>query len=201
MEAEKDKAIERQGNRETGREGEKARPKQNTEKSDPPTPSSPGIKPAPKKAKKKTSGLSLKSISEKKQYEKKQKREHEEKELHEDFSEEQIDEAWKAYIKRLKKRGRKILASILKTDTPKVEGTTIHIELPNETMKKELEREQRALLRFIKAEIQNTDINLNINVNREATKNYAFTPREKYEKLKEKNPLVEELRKTFDLDI
>ena len=32
-------------------------------------------------------------------------------------------------------------------------------------------------------------------------KRYAYTPREKFDKLKEKNPLIEKLRKEFDLDV
>jgi DNA polymerase-3 subunit gamma/tau len=30
---------------------------------------------------------------------------------------------------------------------------------------------------------------------------YAFTPEEKYEKIREKNPAVDLLRRTFDLDL
>lgn len=78
---------------------------------------------------------------------------------------------------------------------------TIHFELPNDTMKQELEREQRGLLGFIKQKIKNTDISLELHVNKEAEKKYAFTPKERYEKLKEKNPLIEKLKNTFDLDI
>ena len=40
-----------------------------------------------------------------------------------------------------------------------------------------------------------------IKVNEELEKQYAYTPMEKYEKLKEKNPHIDLLRKTFDLDI
>jgi DNA polymerase-3 subunit gamma/tau len=47
----------------------------------------------------------------------------------------------------------------------------------------------------------NFDLHLDIKVNEEIAKKYAFTPQEKYEKLKEKNPNIELLRKTFGLDI
>lgn len=68
-------------------------------------------------------------------------------------------------------------------------------------MKTEVEREKGPLMSFIKKEIKNTDITLEIKVDKEAAKQYAFTPIEKYNKLKEKNPLVEKLKNTFDLDI
>jgi DNA polymerase-3 subunit gamma/tau len=102
----------------------------------------------------------------------------------------------------LKKQGAKILASILETDLPKLqEKNRIVIELPNETMKINLEREQNKLMSYLKQKLQNTEVRLIINVNEQSAKKYAFTPIEKYNKLKEKNPLIEKLRSTFDLDV
>ena len=54
---------------------------------------------------------------------------------------------------------------------------------------------------YLRKNLNNYDINLDITVNEEMEKKYAYTPIEKYEKLKEKNPNLELLRKTFDLDI
>ena len=152
---------------------------------------------------KKPSGLSLKSIGQKKEHEQKQKEKQAlpTEELTEAFTEEQIQEAWAEYVKKLSKRGKKILASIVDTDKPTLVGKTIHVELPNDTMKIELKKAQGNLMNFIKKKIQNTTIELEIDVNEKATKKYAFTTRDKFEKLKEKNPLIDKLRTTFDLDI
>lgn len=143
----------------------------------------------------------MKSISTKRKHKAEQKKKNTVHESHEEFNEDQVITAWNTYIKTLKKKGRKILASILASDKPKVEGTVLKIELPNDTMKVEVEREQGHLMSFIKRKIKNTDITLEIIVNKEAAKEYAFTPLEKYNKLKEKNPLVEKLKDTFDLDV
>ena len=124
-----------------------------------------------------------------------------EEELSEDFTEEQVQEAWKDYVKKLTKKGKKILASIVDTDKPTLVGNVIHIELPNDTMRIELQKSQGELLKFIKRKIKNTSIQLEIDVNEQVQKKYAFTTREKFEKLKEKNPLIDKLRTTFDLDI
>ena len=86
-------------------------------------------------------------------------------------------------------------------DTPKLIDTTIHLEFPNATNKVELERNQLDLLFFIRKTLNNFDINLSITVNEEIEKQYAYTPFEKFEKLKEKNKNIDVLRKTFDLDI
>ena len=67
-------------------------------------------------------------------------------------------------------------------------------------MKKEIEREQGPLLAYLKDKLQNYSIELEIHVNEEIAKKFAFTPQEKYEKLREKNPAIDLLRKEFDLD-
>jgi len=101
----------------------------------------------------------------------------------------------------MQKDGKHNLASIRAIDTPKVKGTTVHLEFPNETNKIELERQQYELMGFLRKSLNNFDINLSITVNEAVSKKYAYTPRDKFEKLKEKNAAIEALRKTFDLDI
>ncbi len=152
---------------------------------------------------KKVSGLSLKSIQKKKEIEAKQQEHQVSKkvELNENFNETQLQAAWDDYVHRLKNRGEKILASILQTDLPKLEDRDIILELPNETMKIDLEREKNKLMGYLKSKLQNTHINLVIKVVESKTKKFAFTPIEKYNKLKEKNPLLDKLRSTFDLDV
>ena len=117
------------------------------------------------------------------------------------FSEEEMQKHWNDYVRKLEKKGKKILASNLQTDIPRLKNdTTIWLEFPNGTMKKEVEREQGPLLQYLKENLQNHSIELKISVNEESAKKYAFTPEEKYQKLKEKNPAIEILRKEFDLD-
>ena len=152
---------------------------------------------------KKISGLSLKSIQQKKALEA-QKREakiEEEVVKNGKFTEEQMQAAWQEYTEEQNEKGEKILASIMQTDTPALMGKNICVELPNETMKLELEKVQYHLMGFLKEKLQNTHIQLKVTVNEKAEKKFAFTPIEKFEKLREKNPLIEKLRSTFDLDI
>jgi DNA polymerase-3 subunit gamma/tau len=105
-------------------------------------------------------------------------------------------------VEKISKKGEKIMASLLSTDVPKLKNdTTICIELPNDTMRIEIERAQYPLLEFVRAELNNYDVSLAIEVNEMTEKKYAFTTRDKYEKLKEINPLVERLRRDFDLEI
>ncbi|UGU15343.1 DNA polymerase III subunit gamma/tau [Sinomicrobium kalidii] len=154
--------------------------------------------------KKHVSGLSLSSIKAKKELEK-NKKEHEvdESELpRESFTEKDMQKAWDSYIKLMDNKGKKIIGSNLSTDRPKLKNNnTIWIELPNDTMKKEVEREQFPLMEYLKRKLKNHFINLQITVNETAEQKYAFTPQEKYAKLRETNPRIDILRKEFDLDI
>jgi DNA polymerase-3 subunit gamma/tau len=153
----------------------------------------------------KVSGLSLSSIRAKKMYEaqRKLRQPRSEEDLPSDpISEDALLKHWQAFTSRMEKKGRKILASSLATDTPKLEKDhIICIELPNSTMKKEVEREQQELMTFLKKSLNNYKLLLKITVNEEAARQYAFTPEEKYQKLKEKNPAIDLLRETFDLDL
>ena len=73
--------------------------------------------------------------------------------------------------------------------------------LPNTLMRDELESAKPALLKYIREKLNNFKVDLVIDVNEEETKKYAYTPQEKYEKLKDKNSAIELLKKTFDLDL
>jgi len=150
-----------------------------------------------------TSGLSLKSIKAKKEHQIRQMDVVIDEDLlpKEPFTEEDFIKSWKDYISDLQNNGKKIMASILEMNTPKLNETTICLEFPNETLKVELERAQFPLMEFLRKSLNNYDIKLDISVNEEASKQYAFTTKEKYEKLKEKNPNIELLKKTFGLDI
>ncbi|SKB57443.1 DNA polymerase III subunit gamma/tau [Maribacter arcticus] len=153
---------------------------------------------------KRVSGLSISSLNAKKQHELNKI----EVVIDEDnlpknsFTEEELRKHWAEFVESIDQKGQKILASNLNTDIPKLkEDFNIHIELPNGTMKKEIEREQFELMEYLRAKLNNHFIQLIISVNEATAKKFAFTPEEKYEKLREKNPVIDLLRTEFDLDL
>ncbi|MFV9551136.1 DNA polymerase III subunit gamma/tau [Algibacter sp. PT7-4] len=156
-----------------------------------------------KQGAKRQSGLSLKSIKAKKEHQIKQMEVvvDEENLPKEPFTESDFIKVWNTYTEKLVSDGKHNLASILSIDVPKVKGTIAHLEFPNATNKVELERQQFDLLGYIRKSLSNYDISLSITVNEVMEKKYAYTPQDKFEKLKEKNPNIDLLRKTFDLDV
>ena len=152
---------------------------------------------------KRISALSLKSIQRKQQLEEElvaNKSKH--KELPNNiFSEEDMVVAWNDYSKKIEKEGKFNLYSHLSMGVPKLEGSIIHLEFPNHTIKVEVESAKNSLLNYLRKSLNNFEIDLEIEVNESEVKRYAYTPREKYEKLNEINPKLDQLRKEFDLDI
>lgn len=153
---------------------------------------------------KRVSGLSLSSLKAKKEHQLNKKEEviDESKLPKEAFTEEAMQKHWADFVQKIENDGRKILASNLNTDIPKLKDPiTIWIEMPNSTMKKEIEREQFDLMEYLRLHLKNHFIKLQITVNEATAKKFAFTPEEKYEKLRQKNPAIDLLRKEFDLDL
>ncbi|NAS12098.1 DNA polymerase III subunit gamma/tau [Poritiphilus flavus] len=166
--------------------------------------SEPIAKPKIKEREKRVSGLSISSLKAKKAHQENKREEVLDPEQlpRESFTEEEMQKHWTHFVRKLEKEGKKILASSLSTDVPKLtEDEVLAIELPNGTMKKEIEREKADLLQYLKENLQNHFIRLKITVNEESAKKFAYTPEEKYEKLREKNPAIDILRKEFDLDL
>jgi len=118
------------------------------------------------------------------------------------FNQEELEASWKKYYFKLQGLGEKNIASIILAGIPKLtENFVIILTLPNTLMKSQLEKGKHSLLGFLREQLNNYGISITINVNETIEKKFAYTPQEKYEKLKEKNPLIEKLKNTFGLDL
>lgn len=151
----------------------------------------------------KPSGLSLKGLRHKKELKAEQERQKKEVEhKDESFSETDLQAAWKSYRDQLEGKGLKILSSTIGMCQPKVEGNNISIEVANDTMRVEIMQAQGELMAFLKERLQNTFLELHININYTEVEKakYVYTDKEKYNKLKEINPVIDNLRHKLDLD-
>ena len=167
-------------------------------------PSKPIAPPVLSGVKRESSGLSLKSIQKKKEHQIKQMDVQIKKEdlPSDSFNEEQMLAFWNTYVEMLENKGKYNLAAILKIDTPKLaKNYTIKLEFPNSTNKIEVERQQFDILQFLRKSLNNYEISLDISVNETLEKKYAYTAEDKYKKLIEKNPALDTLKQTFNLDL
>lgn len=117
------------------------------------------------------------------------------------FTETDMLLVWNKFADRLANNGKMLMATYMKMNDPIVNGTNIALELPNESTKEEFLSGANELLGYLRGKLHNHDITIEVTVNEITEKKYAFTPDEKYEKLKEINPNLELLRKLFDLDV
>ncbi len=117
------------------------------------------------------------------------------------FSTEKVQDLWKIYINNLHKKGEKLLASLMGSCNPIANRNTLALVLPNKLMKVDLEKAKPKILRFLREELQNFQVDFDIQVNEEIEKKFAYTPQEKYAYLKDKNQLISVLKNKFDLDL
>lgn len=152
---------------------------------------------------KRVSALSLKSIQQKQrlQQELVANQPSQDNLPEEQFSEKEMQKAWKDYTAIVEEEGKFNLLSHLTMGLPKLENDRIQLSFPNHTIKTEVERAKFQLLEFLRSRLQNYSIDLEITVDEKAEKKFVYSSRDKFEKMREKNPALEKLRTEFDLDI
>ena len=120
----------------------------------------------------------------------------------ETVGQESLETAWKALSSKLEADGEYNLAALLKLDSPRLKNKVeIHLNFPNKTNKLELESEKGKVIGALADELKNDLLQFVIHVSQEEQQNYVYTPRDKYEQLVKINPLVDDIRKEFDLDL
>lgn len=119
------------------------------------------------------------------------------------FSETDMKLLWNKFAQRLNDSGKKIMATYMQINDPVLDadGVTIKLELPNEGSKAQFDGEKLELVGYLRGKLHNHDVMVHTHVNEEVSSRHAFTPEEKFEKLKALNPALETLRKLFDLDV
>ena len=121
------------------------------------------------------------------------------------LSPENLEQFWKEYFAKVTSPS---LKNVAKNAQLTIEGTDKIFVTVNSTMAKGLIQEELELMGFLRDKLQHEKIIIEIKI--DTTKapidtkpkpTKLSTPKEKYEKMKEINPLVEELRVKFDLKL
>ena len=148
------------------------------------------------------SSYSLASIRKKKEWEQQQKPA-ETKELPNDpFTQKQLEHYWNKWQEQKINNREQNLASLFQLSQPKiVEPNSIEYTVPSALNKVELEREFVYFLPYIREGLNNYSIQIKVLVKETEEKNFIYTTEEKYNRLREINPSIDELRKKLDLDI
>lgn len=116
------------------------------------------------------------------------------------FTSEDFLSKWNYFTNQTSEKGFKLMASYMQMGNPIVDGSKISIQLPNDSSKNDFMTNSLDLLSFLRQKLNNHEITIEVIVVETERTKIAFTPNDKYERLKELNPNIELLRQLFELD-
>ena len=116
-----------------------------------------------------------------------------------------VKEVWSKFVENQREDGKINLVASLSMCEIKLEGKVVIFDIVNELQDEQLNSERADLLYFLRKNLQCADLELAIDKKKitegsEAPKVF-LNDKEKYVKMAEKNPSLEELRKKLDLDL
>lgn len=122
--------------------------------------------------------------------------------LSETFSQEDLIKAWEHFCEKAGKEKRIGLHTAMNAaDVHIGENNVVEITVSSSPAAHELEQNMLDILAFLKKTLRNTIITHRVTINESVREHLPYTPREKYEYLRLKNPLLEKMRNELDLNI
>lgn len=113
-----------------------------------------------------------------------------------------LQESWKQFADFLKTKNKINLATTLTSHEPEMEtDETILFRVMNQVQEDDINAIRTDLLVFVREKMKKPDLQLKILVDKTDTGRKPYTGEEKYQRLAEKNPLLDKLRQQFHLDI
>ncbi|MCB0397327.1 MAG: DNA polymerase III subunit gamma/tau [Flavobacteriales bacterium] len=118
------------------------------------------------------------------------------------FSEEDLAKHWKDFAEQAKANGKRNLGATMLKRLPDIKDSqTIHLMLDNRALEEILEVEKSDILRYLREKLALSALMLTTEVKIDAPDETPYTPRDKFEKMAEKNPNINKLKQQLDLDI
>ncbi|MDR3128986.1 MAG: DNA polymerase III subunit gamma/tau [Tannerellaceae bacterium] len=120
--------------------------------------------------------------------------------LRQPFTEEDLHTHWLAYAETIKKKVH--LYNTMTSCKPVLgEDSTFDVTVPNPGLQDELAVDSGEILSYLREKLKNAGVMMRVKVNEESTNRIAVTAAEKYEYLRNINPLVDELKKNLQLTL
>lgn len=118
-----------------------------------------------------------------------------------EVSQESVLVSWENYTKQMTESGARNMVALLQLDQPRLKNKTeIHLTVPNDTNRVELEKHSGALLTYLRNTLKNDHIKLSLHVDAKEDKKFVYTAEDKYNELLQKNPIIETFKKKFNLE-
>ncbi|TAH44134.1 MAG: DNA polymerase III subunit gamma/tau [Bacteroidetes bacterium] len=119
------------------------------------------------------------------------------------YTDQELINAWNDFASLLQTQGRLTLHAALIKRTPELsENFTVRFKVDSGAVEKDLNEIKPDLLSFIRKKLSNYSVQVIVEVILgDDTGQIPYTPSEKFKKLAEKNPLLNEMKNQFDLEI
>lgn len=122
-----------------------------------------------------------------------------------DFTEEEFKECWKKLAEKVSlsdDQGKSMVYAALTTHEPALgENNQVLVKVDNKSQMEEVMEKRTELHEFLRNELQNGSVEIQLEVIKNKKEKKAYTQEEKFQVMIEKNPLLLELKKKLDLDI
>ena len=116
-------------------------------------------------------------------------------------TQELLEQHWNNYAKKMTVSGSRNMVALLGLDIPRLKNKNeIHLIVQNDTNKLELEKNSKALLQYLREHLRNDHISLQVHVDTKEEKKFVYTNKDKYEELRKKNPIIDDFKKSFNLE-
>jgi DNA polymerase-3 subunit gamma/tau len=120
----------------------------------------------------------------------------------ENFTQEQLENAWLKYSNELKAKGKANLGLALSTKMPVLkEHFKVEFAINNKALEEAINEDKMNFLGFLRNELSNFSIQLELTMAQTEDKANLYTATDRYKRLAEKNPAINKFRQAFDLDI
>lgn len=116
------------------------------------------------------------------------------------FTAEKYAEVIKSFKAILKEKGKDSLATIFEV-IPEISEEKINLLIENKALEDEFLSQKSDFLTYIRKELSNYNVQVVTEVNKDVKLKKAYTPQEKFNKMSEKNPFLNELVKKLDMDV
>jgi hypothetical protein len=118
-----------------------------------------------------------------------------------DYDEDSVKVAWSALVEDQKSKNKMGLAATLATGEWSFSDATIKLTVANQVQYDELKECATQLLHFVRTEVGNGSIALEVEVSEVEAAVEFLTPKDRYQSWVEENPALETMRRRLDLDL
>jgi DNA polymerase-3 subunit gamma/tau len=148
------------------------------------------------------SSLSLKSVHHKKEVKKTNVEENFDNYPKTVFTQKQLQQSWDVYHKKMIKKGENNMATALGVSKPiLLENFVIGLKLPSTLIEDHFKEGKYKFLNYLRESLNNYGIAIKIKIDKTIEEKKAYGNVGKYKILSKKNPMLDKLRQTFELDL